>query len=212
MLSEARSGVVLASDGSLNPLRTDRFGSLVGAESVGKYYELARQGRIFTASMTAAANFGTVLTATAVTFTLYNPFASTVNLAILQTTIAFGSQVANAETGYLVYAGNVDPAAAIPVTTTALTVRPALLGASANSFARAFSAATLPAAPVVVRVFPLGHSQVATTATAQSGLAGIDYVDGALALAPNTAVTLQLIKTTTETGIASMVWAEIPIA
>jgi hypothetical protein len=211
MLAEIRTGIQQSQDGAVNPARAGRFNELIGGEAVGKYYEIARQGRIFCASMQAGASLGTALTATAVTFTLYNPSASGVNLSLLQCGVCLSTEVVNAETGILVYAANVDPSAAIPSATTPLTVRPALLGASANSAGRAFSAATLPATPVVVRVFPLAHNQVATTATSLSGLAAVDYVDGALALAPNTAVTIQQIKTTADSGIVSMVWAEIPV-
>lgn len=211
MLAEVRTGFVQAGDGAVNPARAGRFGELVTQDAVGKYYEIARQGRIFVAALNAGAALGTALTATAVTVTLYNPTGSGVNLSILQGAVTWTTQTAGVSVASLVWAVNADPSAAIPATTTALTVRPALIGGSANSSGRAFSAATLPAIPVVARVFPLGASQVVTTSSALGGLAATDYVDGALCLAPNTAATIQQIATVTQSGIISIIWAEIPV-
>lgn len=211
MLAEVRTGVTLTGDGSVGPARAGRFGELVTSEAFGKYYEIARQGRLFLASMNAGAVLGTALTATAVTVTLYNPSGSGHHLSVIAGGVSWTTVTADASARSAVWAANTDPSAAILITTTALTVRPALLGSGFTSVGRAFSAATLPAAPVIVRVFPSGHSNVATTATAVGGLANVDYVDGALCLAPNTAVTVQAISTANESGIVSICWAEIPV-
>ena len=211
MLAELRTGITQSAEGSVNPARAGRFGELITGDAIGKYYELAKQGRLFLASMNAGAVLGTALTATAVTVTLYNPSGSGCNLSVIAGGVSYTTSAAGASTRSLVWAGNVDPAAAIPTAQTALTVRPVLLGAGFTSVGRAFSACTLPAAPVVVRVFPLGYVNVATTPTTVAPLAIIDYVDGALSLAPNTAVTIQGIATVNESGIVSIVWAEIPV-
>lgn len=212
MNADFQVGMRQVSDGSENVGRAGRFGELVVSESVGRYYELSKQGKIFTTARQAGTALGTALTATAVTITLYNPSGSGHNLAILHTAVALTATQTTTATGtVIVYAANVDPAAAIPVTTTPLTVYPALLGAGFSSVARAYSAATLPAAPVVVRVHPFGLNSFTTNA-ASGGTAATDYVDGALCLAPGTAVTLQeLATTTTSTGIMSITWCEIPI-
>lgn len=209
---EAQVGSRQVADGSENPIRSGRFGELIVSEATGRYYELSKQGRIFTAARQAGAAMGTALTLTAVTITLYNPSGSGVNLAILHTAVALtATQTTTATGSVIVYAANVDPAAAIPTTVTALTVYPCLLGGSFASLGRAYSAATLPAAPVVVRVHPWGYNNFTTNA-ASGGSAAVDYVDGALCLAPGTAVTLQEIATTTtSTGIMSITWCEIPI-
>ena len=212
--AEGRVGAITVSDGSPREVRLDRFCALVTQDAAGKYYELSKQGRIFCGAMAAGASLGTALTATAVTLTLYNPSTSGVNVSLLQCSICLTTEVVNAEVGVIVYACNVVPSAAIPTTTTLLAAAnwgPTLLGSAAAPLAQLFTAATLPATPVIRRVFPLAHNQVATTATALSGLANVDYVDGALCLAPNTAVTIQQIKTTADSGIVGYVWAEIPV-
>ena len=213
MLAEVKTGMIQAGDGSVNVIRAGRFGEVITGEAVGKYYELSKQGRIFCASMQAGAVLGTALTTAAVTVTLYNPTGSGVNLSWLQTAIAFTAlQVTTSTLETLVYAANTDPTFAIPTGMTQLTARPALIGAPYTSQGRAFSAATTPAAPVVIRIFPLTAYCTVTTQLAESGLAATDYVDGAIVLAPNTACTIQELATTTQaTGIISIVWAEIPV-
>lgn len=209
MLAEVRTGIVQAQDGAVNPARADRFGDIVTQDAVGKFYEIARQGRIFVAAMQAGASLGTALTATAVTVTLYNPSGSGVNLSLIQCAIAVTTEatVAAGAKTVLVYAANVNTAAAAPTATTALTVRGALLGGPAGQ-GQAYSAATLPAVPVIVRVHPLGLNN--QTAAGDAMLAMTDNVEGALSLAPNTAVTIQGIATASS-GIISVVWAEIPV-
>lgn len=206
-------GPVQAADGSTPVLRAGRLGELFVSDSVGKYYELCRRGQLFSASLQAPTALGTALTATAVTFTLYNPAGSGVNVVPLQCGIVFDTlEATTANALKLVYAANVNTAAAAPTATTSIAsgIQSGLLGGGAGQ-AKVFTAATLPAAPTVVRVFPLSV-QPFTTATNTSGLAGIDYIDGAFSLAQNTAVTIQELATTTgNSGIISMLWAEIPV-
>ena len=212
MLSEVRTGPVLSSDGSVNVARAGRIGELLTSDAVGKYYQAAVDGRLFMASRVATAVTGTALTATAVTFTLWNPPTSTVNVSVISGHVNIG--VLQTTTGNIptyVWAANVNPGAAIMATTTSLIVRPGLLGGSVGQ-AQAFSAATLPAVPVIVRLFPLATACTATTQLAEVSLAAIDNVDGAIVLAPNTAVTIQGIATTTEiSAFISMTWIEVPI-
>ena len=209
--AEARSGDVTVSDGAPRELRLGSKGELFTSESVGKYYEIAKRGQLFHASMQAGSALGVALTATAVTLTLYNPSTSTVNLAVLQCGISITTQqVTTATVENIVYAANVDPSAAIPATTTSATIRPGLLGLNAGQ-GKAFTAATLPAAPVVVRPFPLAAFMQITTQIAQPNLAAIDNIDGAISLAPNTCLTIQGLATTTGvSGIVSFTWAELP--
>lgn len=50
MLLEGKVGTQNLGDGSVTPVRTGRLGELVTASAVGKYYELARRGQIFSAA------------------------------------------------------------------------------------------------------------------------------------------------------------------
>ena len=103
-------------------------------------------------------------------------------------------------------AANVNPIAAAVVHTTPVTIRSALLGAGASSVALADSAATLPAAPVVVRA--IGGGPVATGSVHAAFIR--DEIAGDLILAPGTAVSLTAL-TTAISVLASICWAEVAI-
>lgn len=197
--------LVPGGDGVLNQyLRAGKTGELITAEAHARYYEAVSRGSVFCACNQAEITFGTGLTATAVTFTLYNPLGSPVNLVLL----SCGITVRTATTaGHIVYAANVNPAAAIPATNTELVVRNAKLNGSAG-YAKVYSVTTLPAAPVAVRV-----AGAAGVISATAGAAHLirDYVEGSIILTPNTAVTVQGI-TIAGTGIIDMCWEEVPIA
>lgn len=199
MLLEGKVGPITQSDGSSAPLRTDRTGSLVVASP---YAEWAARGQLFVASMQAGASLGTALTTTAVTFTLYNPLKSGVNVVLLDCVLAITAAPAGAAS--YVYAANVNPLAAAPATNTDLAIRGSPIGNSATGRAKAYSATTLPATPVVIRV----HSSIVATGAASPWFA-VDRVDGAIVLGENTAVTIQGL-TTASSGIISMTWAEVP--
>ena len=113
------------------------------------------------------------------------------------------------------YAVNGIKGQAAPSSTTPLAaanIFPALIGSGYSPAAQVYTAATLPATPVVARIFPLSAYCTATTQLAETALHGIDYVEGALCLAPGTMVTIQGIASTTGvTGAISMSWAEIPV-
>lgn len=212
MLSEVRTGPVLSSDGAVNVARAGRFGELLTNDAVGKYYQAAVDGRLFMASMQATAVTGTALTATAVTFTLWNPPSSNVNLSVVSGNVNVG--VLQTTTGNIptyVWAANVNPAAAVPATNTEIVVRSGLLG-GATGRGIVFSATTLPAVPIIIRLFPLATACTATTQLAEVALAAVDHVDGAIVIAPNTAVTIQGIATTTQiSAFIGMTWIEVPI-
>jgi len=179
--------------------RYGKTGELIVSAGLPKYYELVSRGMCYMSSNQAEVTFGTALTATAVTHTIYNPQGSSVNVVLLQcaTTIRTCSTP-----GHLVYAANVNNNAVAPATNTELIIRNAKLDLSAG-YAKAYSATTLPAAPVAVRSF-------GATITAAGVAPMIDYIDGAIILGPNTAITVQGI-TVVGTGIISFFWAEIPI-
>lgn len=188
-------------DGSaIDYARAGRSGESVIAQAGGEYEEAASRGQLFCACNQAEVTFGTSLTATAVTFTLYNPVGSLVDLVLLH----IGITVRTSSTaGHLVLAANTNNSAAIPATNTELVVRNCKLDAS-GGYGIAYSATTLPAAPVAIRALGFGP----VTATATTGQIS-DNVNGAVVLGPNTAVTVQGI-TIVGTGIISMFWKERP--
>jgi hypothetical protein len=176
--------------------RTDRFHSLRIAPAAAEYEEMVSRGEVYCASNQSVVTFGTALTATAVTFTLYNPAGSPVDLVLLQC----GVTILTAGTGgHLVYAANVNNSAAAPATNTSLSVRNAKLDLAAG-YAQAYSATTLPAAPVAIRT-------LASAITAAGVFNIMDDLKGAIVIGPNTAVTVQGI-TIVGTGLISMFWRE----
>lgn len=187
------------SDGSevLYP-RTDRFQSLRMVQAAGEYEELCSRGELYCACSQAAITFGTALTATAVTFTLYNPVGSPVDLVLMNVGVTV---ITGTTAGSIVLAANVNNSAAAPATNTSLTVRNAKLDGS-SGYGVAYSVTTLPAAPVAIRT--LGF--VVSTAPVNAGIIN-DEVKGAVILGPNTAVTVQGV-TVAGTGLISMLWHE----
>lgn len=156
---------------------------------------------VFVASNQAAQALSTALSTTQTGFTLTNPAGSGTNLIVLQTTIAICTAPAGIST--IVYAANVNPVAAAVTQTTALTVRPAKLGAANTAVGLAASAVTLPAAPVVVRSV---GGPVATGSVSETYI--LDDVQGALVLTPGTALSLNCL-TTAISVICAMTWQEV---
>ena len=198
---------VASGDGSPVPMRLGRNGELIIGNGHGKYYEQVARGKCYHASMQAGASLGTALTATAVTLTLYNPLNSGVVLALLHAGVAI-TTVPGVGNVNFAYAINVNPIAVAPATNTPAVIRNCLLGGPAG-VGLAYTATTLPAAPVIARMMP-GGMYFATAAAAAAPMSLTDWVDGSLVLAPNTAVTIQGIGIATS-GIVSLMWEEIPL-
>lgn len=78
-------------------------------------------------------------------------------------------------------------------------------GGSGTSVAKAYDAAALPAAPVAVRWF---GGTIATGSV--SPYQYVDYIDGALAVAPGASLSLTVV-TTTAVGMGSVAWIEVPV-
>ena len=193
-------------DGARIPVRLGRNGEIIVGTNHGKYHEAVSRGRCFHASMQAGAALGTGLTATAVTLTLYNPVNSGIHLSLLHAAVAI-TTVPGVGNVNFAYAINVNPLAAVPATNTPGVIRNCLLGGAAG-VGIAYTATTLPAAPVIARMMPGGMYFATTAAAAPMSLS--DWVDGSLVLAPNTCLTIQGIGIATA-GIVSMMWEEIPL-
>lgn len=158
--------------------------------------------QVYVASTQAGVATSTGLNTTQTGFTLTNPAGSGVNLVLLDVTVACTTAPAAAAT--IVYAANVNPVAAAVTQTTPLTVRPAVLGKTSTGAGLAASAVTLPAAPVVVRA--LGGPVGATTISPPYLR---DEVNGALVIAPGSAISLNSL-TTAISAVISVVWREVP--
>ncbi len=189
----------MADGGEIFYPRFGRFAEQIVGMAGGEYEEAASRGEVFHANTQAGVTFGTGLTLTAVTFTLYNPIGSLVDLVVLTCAITVRTCTV---AGHIVYAANVNNAAAAVVFGgTNLTPYNGKLDGSAG-YAKVAQSCTLPAAPVAIRTLAYGDSTVPTNAGQIT-----DEVKGAIILGPNTAVTIQGI-TFAGTGIISMSWRE----
>lgn len=198
VLTEGIAGPTFLADGATSQKeRRARTNAAVVALAHAKYFEAASRGRVYAACNQSVITFGTGLTATGVTFHLWNPYGSLVDLVILQT----GLTVLTGGTGgHLVYAYNSPTTGAVPAGT-ALGV---YNRGGVSGYGQAKSAVTLPAAPVAIRTL----AGVITAA----GVNNItDYVDGAIVLAPGAALSVQGI-TVVGTGLISMCWEEVPLS
>lgn len=156
---------------------------------------------VYMASNQAGTALSTALSTTQTGFTLTNPAGSGVNLVLLQCVVTMTTAPAGIAT--IVYAANVNPIAAAVVHTTPLVVRSAVLGKASLGAGLVDGAATLPAAPVVVRS---ACGPVATGSVSSPYVH--DDIDGALVLAPGTAVSVNCL-TTAISAIVSMTWREV---
>jgi hypothetical protein len=201
---EGKAGQAIVQDGGDSDIRLTRYAGAATCDSNARYWDAVTRGNVFVAELQAAATFGTALTATAVTLTLFNPAGSGKNLVLIE---GSASLVTITAAGQVVYAVNDTPGQAAPTVTTALANFPknALIGGGSSSVASVFTAATLPAAPRAYRVL---FSVAATAATGLSPVMLIDPIDGKLTLMPGMMVTLQGI-TIAGSGLLGLMWEEV---
>ena len=170
-------------------------------------YNKARAGAVFSA-VTAATGVapGTAIGTTA-PFTLLNPFGSTVNLVILKASMAYVSGTLGSGNVELVV--NTNPAAAI-VTGTAITPVNHKLGGDAAT-GRAFTTATLPAAPTALRPFCTLAPILATSVVAPFKVE--EDIDGAIIVTPGCAVSFESTAGagTSPLVIFGMTWEEVSV-
>ena len=204
MLSEGQVGIQILNDGSTQPFRMTKLAAMVVQELHGRYYEQTYRGNTFLASTQASGIF-TLLATTAYTgLILVNPPGSGKNLVLLDVCIAQSTAATGITT--FVLAANTNIIQALPTSTTAVTIRPTLLGSGAATVAAAYSIATLATAPVVIRA--IGGGPVAT-GTQQVPFIR-DEVAGSIILAPGTTVNIATL-TTTMSAVASFTWEEVTI-
>ena len=113
-------------NGSTVSARGDRYGNLVVQQAGGQYRDLVMAGNVHHATNTSDVTIGTALTATGVTFHLFNIASSGKNLVILE--VAFAEATVTVTAGNVVLGINPTTTQAVPATTTALPVRNTLVG------------------------------------------------------------------------------------
>ena len=206
MTSQGQVGPRYVSDGATTDLRLDRSSAQVITDGHGRYVEAVYRGTIFTVSNTAAAALSNAST-TATGLILSNPAGSGKNIFLLEVTFIQTSTAAASANAGITLAANINPVATVVTHTTPITINPGLLGGTAASIAKADSAATLPAAPTIVRAI----WQPSVSATATTGIPPFikDDIGGAIAISPG--CTLSLSALGAVSGIATFTWEELPI-
>jgi hypothetical protein len=195
-------GPSIAADGDYTTLRGGRSGEGIFSACHAGYYEAVYRGNCYSAGNAAAITFGTALTATGVTYHLYNPFNSGKNLVVLKCAINI---ITASTSGSIVYCANVIGSAAAPTTPTKLTVVNNLLGSANVGVGQALSVAGLPAVPTQLR--PVAGA-TATLANVTSQF--IDWIDGEFIVGPGCVLSIQGI-TIVGTGLCGMSWEEVLI-
>jgi hypothetical protein len=181
----ARQGRSYVGKGAYENLRIETDRSLATFTAHPEYYDTVIRGATFTAGTAASGVAPGTSIGTTAAFTLYNPVGSGVNVVVLQTTMSFISGTLGAGTVH--YVVNNNPAAAA-VTGTAITPINNLLG-GAVSQARAFTTATLPASPTILR--PFTSLTAITTSTAVQLYQVIEDVRGSIIITPGCALSLE---------------------
>lgn len=177
-------------------------GDTIVSQLNGKYYEQTYRGNTFSACTTSAATIG-VLTATGVTYHLFNPLGSGYNAVILAA--SFGPTSATFAVGAVFYAVNAQTTT--PSGTTPLTVKSNYVtGGSAATAMFVYSAATLAAAPLAVRPF----FAVPATACTNVGLIK-DDVSGEIIIGPGNVLSIQASAAAVAVGHIGVSWNEIKV-
>lgn len=172
------------------------------SEIHGLFWAAAISGNLFRGSTAAAGTTIPVSSATAATFTLYNPIGSGVNVELVR----YISSVQNATLVVSsILLGISSPLTVAPTGLTALTSGPAIFGGPGVNKAQLYSVATITATTVF-------HNMGAYSAT--SGLMGaIDaplFMHG-IGIAPGTLVHVCGTAAQTSGSAQTFVWAEWPI-
>lgn len=196
-----------AADGSLvDPRMTKDLGTVV-QDLHGRFFEAVYRGTVYEAcTATGGVAPGTAIGTTA-PYTLYNPINSGKNLVVIDISLGYVSGTIGTGQTYLV--ASVNPSAAA-VTGTAIVPTNLLLG-SAIGVGKAFTTATLPAAPTVLRPVWILAPFLATTVF--QPLSAREILDGKYIVAPGCALSIESVAAggTTPLMIFGMSWEEVLI-
>ena len=209
-LMEGRTGVQTTTDGTVNPLRQSKDGSLIIQPYGGSYMELGLRAKLFQASNQGPGGTTTTvgLATTHTGLVVSNPAGSTVNLVMLKYSLSVvGAPVALSSIGLL---GGYASAGLVTHTTPLTPLTTFMNTQSTTGVAKADAAATLPSTPTLLQCF--GQTPI-TGATAQVVNPPVNLWDvdlqGLYVLPPGAYI--GTYTSTVITVISSFVWAEIPV-
>lgn len=165
-----------------------------------------KAGQMFTAANVAAKSVVAVST-TATGVILYNPVGSNKQLVIVDASWAWTTVPGAVHNiGMAIMAPNITAPTGLTAIGSGVLAANGT-GNAGNAVARAYDAATLPAAPVMQRI---SFGAAWGTSVGVSPHALIDYIEGALIVQPGGALAFAAV-TTTAVGLGSVTWVEIPV-
>lgn len=203
MLFEGQARV----SGANGPVARGFDGSVMTYDSHARYMDAVLRGNVFLAANQSGVTSQAGLSATTPVLSLYNPKGNNKNAVLLWAGAA--NIIAVATTQVVWVAANFNIAAAATTGTVAI-ISNALIGNSNQPSISAFTAATLPAAPIAVAM--LGTvGTVAVTSWAQVPSFG-RYFDGSIVLAPGASLSIQTSAASGTSGLlCEFAWEEVPI-
>lgn len=181
------------------------------AQVHGQYYTENYGNRLFTVNTGAA---GTTIPVQATnlvsTFTLLNPVGSNVNLELVRYELGITNATTVVASVDLYYQTSVGGTNAALSSTTALTIRPCLLGGSGVSQANAYSAATF-TNTVGTNFFLISNLTTFGATTTTSSAQIYKQFDGSIIVGPGVAVTVAATAAQTHAMTQTFTWAEWPV-
>lgn len=210
MQAEGRVGPQIAADGSAVVQRFSREAALIIQNALGRYSEESRRGNVWVAATpVTGVDHGSTLGTTA-PFHLHNPRGSGVDVIPLEVSVGYVSGTLGA--GTLVAATYAeDQANALP-TATALVPRCARINPAASPKAKAFSPATLTAAPIHFAGLGLDFAPKLATTAAHTPIVE-KKLDGLITIPEGMGLSLQGICGAAGTSplvVITMFWIEVP--
>lgn len=171
-----------------------------------RYQEAVMRGNVFVTANQTAGTTQAGLSATTPVLTLFNPKGNNKVGVLIYAGATF--IVANAAGAAVWLAANINIAAAA-VTGTAATVTNALLGNNNSPSLLAFTASTLPAAPIAISQLASGVTGAVTTAPYV--LPAGRFYDGSVILMPGSAISIQSSTASGAGTFCEYIWEEVLI-
>ena len=191
-----------------------QFGERGISQLQGKYYTLARDGRVFLGSTAVAGVAVPASTTTTATFGLWNPAGSGVNIVMVKASLGYVLGATSATAICYVFQANMGSAigTAAPFSAfTATTPLNALVGSGRTSQVKlTVSSGVMTAAGAIYRYSGMSHGVPITSTAAFAPVMTEDF-DGTFIIPPGVFVHQASSTATDNTYGITWMWAELPI-
>lgn len=215
MPDQSQIGETISPDSNVQSLRGGRLGDLVVSELEGRYYEMTRKGRSFSAQLAAtttavaAGNITGAAAAASTQFALWNPAGSGVNLVLMK---VFVGLISGTPVGGPMFHNFMSTAPALAGTAGLSN----LIGGGGGSIGRyqaSAAGAVLTGGSALTALRPMPFDFSAGAFAAVAGQASVmEEVNGDIVLAPGTGwVPCWQAAGTTLLNAYGVVWNEVPV-